>query len=748
MNTFKSSRTGSKAGPEKTHAAYSLPALQDEDGADIGQILQGIWRRKMLIVLCAILSAGVFFGLTATQPNMYTARTTLILDSREQQVIASQDQIVGDLQINNPIIEGEVAILKSRPILERVVMEMGIGRFDGLDPALRPPGAIARVKTYAKSSLKNAIALVTGPSAEAPAVQPIITPEQRRLNRVMGVLREGTSVYRVGSSYVIEIKVTTNDPVLSAETSNRLAQAYIDTKISDRQSVVESATRWLSGEVEVRRLRLADTEEQVEKFKSDQLAFSGTTREMIELQLPELSRQRAMASADLSAAKAQLEQVRSVLQTSGHVVVSQTFPTPFLTSIRIERETLVREDARLASTLGAAHTDRQVIAAEINQIDSVIEKEVDNMVQSLQNEISILSIRQASLEGDVAELEAKLSDISKHSSQLGQLEADAEVARENYETLLGRLGETRAQSEIQRSEAQIISLAQVPGGPSSPRTLLFTAFGTVLGLTCGLFAALMLELTRSVFKRASEVERLTNLPVLSVLPKHHLPKPQNILKVVDNKKYSLISERLRALRTVLTMSAPDAGPQSILLLSSVSHEGKTTTAMGLANFYARAGSRVILVDLDTRRSSVAALIKGQPKFDLSDYLNGDAELAEAIVKAPDLGFDLATTTRSKAYMADRLNSDGVAKLIAELKKSYDAVIIDAPPLLAVSDGLRIASAVDQILYVIRWRSTRRASVQYGLAALQSVDLSPTGVVLTMAESSADPGGYSESYEYT
>jgi len=723
---------------------------QDEDRADIGQIIAAVWRRKLFVLFWTVLCTIVFYAFTVTQPSMYTARTTLILDSREQQVIASQDQIVGDLEINNPIIEGEIAVLNSRPILERVVERMGIERFDGIDPANQPPGALSGAIDTVKGWVSSAAGIFGGSDAPTPNPQTSrlsISPEQRRINRAMMTLREGLSVYRVGSSYVMEITVTTNDPVLSADTANMLAQTYIDTKIADRQSLVESATRWLSEQVEDRRVRLSAAEAQVEQYKREQLAFSGTTREMIELQLPELSRQLGLASADLSAEEARLEQLLAVLAASGHVVVAETFPSSFLTAMRVERETLSREDARLAATLGPNHPDRQVIVAEIDQIDQVIQKEVENIVQSLQNEINILRIRKESLENDVEEQETQLSDIANLSLNLRQLEREAEVSRENYETLLGRLGETRAQSEIQRSEAQIISSAQVPTGPSSPRTRLMTAFGLVLGLTGSLIAALVLELMRSVFKKATELEQATNLPVLAVLPKHRLAKPADILKLTSAKKYSLLSERLRALRTVLSMSA-DEGPRSILLLSSVSHEGKTTTALGLAAFYARSGSSVILVDLDTRRSSIMAILKDFPDKDLSDYLNGNAQLSEAIIKPAELEFDLATTAKTKAFMADRLDSDGVSELIETLKQSYDVVIVDAPPLLAVSDGLRIASAVDQILYLVRWRKTSRVSVQYGLSALQSVNLSPTGFVLTMAEASADPGGYSESYEYT
>lgn len=749
MNEFKSMRSKRGSFTPQRRVPLSVPRWSEqEDRADIGQIFFAIWRRKFFIMFWATLTAVLFYVITALQPTMYTARTTLILDSREQQVIAAQDQIVGDLQINNPVIEGEIAVLRSRPMLEQVVLDMGIERFDILDPANGAPGFFSSTVGVLKEQVSGLVALLQGGAAdEEPTAIPLISPEQKRINRAMHGLREGLSVYRVGSSYVMEITVTTVDPVLSADTSNSLAQTYIDSKISNRQNVVESATRWLSEQVEERRVALSATEAQVEQYKREQLAVAGTTREMIELQLPELSRQLGIARADLSAEQARLEQLEAVLEASGYIVVAETFPSSFLTAMRIEQEKLAREDARLAGTLGENHPDRLVIAVEVEQIDRAIEKEVENTVQSIRNEINILTIRKESLDRDVQDLETQLSDLSNLSQDLRQLEGVAEVAREHYESMLGRLGEARAQSEIQRSEAQIISLAQVPTGPSSPRMRLMTAFGLVLGLSGALIAALMLELMTSVFKRAVELENATRLPVLAVLPKQNMPKLSSILKLADAKKYSLLSERLRALRTVLTMSS-SSGPQSILLLSSVSNEGKTTTALGLASFYARSGASVILVDLDTRRSALMALVKEPPDNDLSDYLNGTSELADVIIKRPELDFDIATTAKSKAYMADRLDRESLCKLIETLKKTYDIVIVDAPPVLAVSDGLRIGSAVDHILYLVRWKSTSQASVQYGLSALRSVNLAPSGFVLTMAEAGADPAGYAESYEYT
>jgi capsular exopolysaccharide synthesis family protein len=181
------------------------------------------------------------------------------------------------------------------------------------------------------------------------------------------------------------------------------------------------------------------------------------------------------------------------------------------------------------------------------------------------------------------------------------------------------------------------------------------------------------------------------------------------------------------------------------VISSVPQEGKTTTSLSLAHLCARAGLATILIDLDTRRSVIQKELSPYVKVDLSDYMIGTAELDETIIRPRGVDFDLAVTSRHPALLADSVSSGRMGELIDRLKTRYHVVIIDAPPILAVSDGLALSTVVDKVLYLVRWRKTSRRSVASGLAALKNVGVTPAGLVLTIADTNQDDA--SEHYGY-
>lgn len=723
----------------------SLPkeSIEEEDNADLLAVLRAVYRRKWIVLAATMLTAALFYLFASSLPEQFTARATIMLDPREQQIIANQDQVVGDLKLNNPILESEVAILRSSSLLETVIEQIGIERFDALDPMNREPSLLDKVlgRTQTPPSPD-----ATNTAEGAGALEPLISPERRRVNRIVGALREGLQIARLGESYVIEITLTSIDAELSAAVANTLAQNYIAAQLADRQRVAETATAWLSRQVEERRTEVQRAETTAEEYRRTQLSEAGASSTVIEQQLAELNRQLANVRSDIATEQARLEQLQNALADRGAIQVAETLDSSAIVSLRGKRQDLLREDVMLSSTLGPNHPSRLNILTELKQIDGSLQVEVDNVAQSFQNEIEVLAKREESLASEVDELETRLADIDTSSLRLRQLEREAEVARTTFEDLLARLGETRAQVEIQRAEAKLINLAQIPLGPSAPRAKLMAAFGATLGLSLSLIMVLVFELVTTGFVQPRRLERETGIRVISTLPKIKLAGPNEALHELEDRPYSLFAERIRQIRTVLTAGGTGR-PQSVLVISSVPQEGKTTTSLALAHLCARSGLSTILIDLDTRRSVIQKELSPYVKLDLSDYMIGAAELDQAIIRPRGVDFDLAVTSRHPALLADSVSSGRMGELIDRLKTRYHIVIIDAPPILAVSDGLALSTVVDKVLYLVRWRKTSRRSVSSGLAALENLGAKPVGIVMTITDTDQDDASDHYGYGY-
>jgi len=743
MTEFKSSRTDLQVVREPRVDPDPVPkaALVEEDSADLLAVVRAVYRRKWLIAAATVITAIVFYAIASSFPDQFTARATLMLDPREQQIVANQNQVVGDLKLNNPILESEVSILRSSSLLESVIEEIGIERFSALDPMNKAPGLIDSILGRGTSSQQSSVSTDMPETAEA---EPLISPERRRINRIVGALREGLQINRLGESYVIEITATSIDAELSAVVANTLARSYISAQLADRQRVAETATAWLSRQVEERRMEVERAEATVEDYRRNQLSEAGASTTVIEQQLAELNRQLANVRSDITTEEARLQQLQNMLTERSAASVADTLESTYIATLRSKREDLLREDTKLAATYGPNHPTRSNLQSELDQIDASLQAEVQNVAQSYQNEIEVLAKREQGLAFEVDALETRLADIATSSLRLRQLEREAEVARATFEDLLARLGETRAQVEIQRAEAKLINLAQIPLGPSAPRAKLMGAFGATLGLSFSLIVALVLEMVTAGYVLARAIERDTGIRVISTLPIVKVSGPPAALHELEDRPYSLFAERIRQIRTVL-ISAASSRPQSILVISSVPQEGKTTTSLSLAHLCARAGLATILIDLDTRRSVIQKELSPYVKVDLSDYMIGTAELDETIIRPRGVDFDLAVTSRHPALLADSVSSGRMGELIDRLKTRYHVVIIDAPPILAVSDGLALSTVVDKVLYLVRWRKTSRRSVASGLAALKNVGVTPAGLVLTIADTNQDDA--SEHYGY-
>ena len=266
----------------------------------------------------------------------------------------------------------------------------------------------------------------------------------------------------------------------------------------------------------------------------------------------------------------------------------------------------------------------------------------------------------------------------------------------------------------------------------------------MIGALC---IALLLETASTGFVRAAQVEESTGLPVLTTLPHTDEDTPRSTLDRLIQDPYSLFAERLRHLRETLLLTNDSDSAHSFVVVSALPGEGKTTTAAGLARMCALSGKSTLLIDLDTRRSCVFRLDVIEMVYDLADVLAQRAGLNDAIQSAPNLGFDLLCSAGHTEVLADGLQKTDLRSLIETLKSTYDVVIIDAPPVLAVSDALLVASVADSVVFTLRWRSTPKQAVSAALMQLGSIGVRPTGIVVNAIALDRDPDHLLKGYGY-
>ena len=693
--------------------------MGDPDSVDLRALVRALWRRKWIVAGTAVIGAFLALAAVSRVEPVYTAVSKVMLDARKATVVPGAE-VIGDLDLRGEVVLGEISVLRSNVLMERVVREIGIDRLGAvLDPA-------------------GAGAVPEGPFAS-------MTAEEIRVERLVWALRRSVSIWREGESFVIGITVETTDPVMSAEIANAISNSYISGQLEARRSFATGATQWIEERAEDLRLQVEAAEAAVEEYRAGTFMSGGDSETSASGQLAQLNEQLAIARADRVSAEARLARMSEVLEREGPVGMTGLVDSPLIDTLGAERIALTRRDDQWAERYGPDHPERVRIAAEIARVDDDLRAEIEARVEAVRSDVEIAMLREASLSEGIDETEARLVDLARGAIGLRQLEREANAARSAYEALLTRLSETRTQEQLQQPDAVVIERATIPGAPSAPRPKLMIAVGAVLGTLAGLAWVLFGSLTAMGYSSLLRLEAETGLPALSVIPQTRARTPRAAIEALRKEPYGPYAERIRALRTALLVQDGKDQPRSVMLLSSLPDEGKTTTLLALAAMSAAAGRSVVVVDCDLRRASVGQAFPGKAKGDFAGFIREDCDLGAAIRHDTVLGADILAPHKPAPELSDQLSPQWLGPLFEKLKETYDVVLVDAPAVLSVSDAQVVAKGVDTRVYLVRALKTPRGAVAKGLGLLGEADIPLTGLAMTMADGREVADSYHEAY---
>ena len=268
----------------------------------------------------------------------------------------------------------------------------------------------------------------------------------------------------------------------------------------------------------------------------------------------------------------------------------------------------------------------------------------------------------------------------------------------------------------------------------------------MLGLLLGLGLAVMRELLDTSVKSAEDVAELTETPVLGGILFDPIAPKRPLLS--DLESHSPRVEAFRILRTNLQFVDIDRDKKVVVVTSSLPGEGKTSTASNVALALHSAGERTLLVDGDMRRPQLATLFGLEPAVGLTTVLLGRMDLADAIQTHAATGLDVLTSGNLPPNPAELLQSHAMGQLLKEVREDYDVVVIDAPPLLPVTDAALIAAQVDGAMVVVRQGKTSRDQLSHAMDRLEAVGARPLGIAMNMVPAgrrNRSYGGYGYGY---
>jgi exopolysaccharide transport family protein len=701
------------------------------------QALIALFRRRLhLLAAVAVLVFAAVAAATFLTAPKYTATAQVMLDPRKEKVTGIQDVLSG-LPADTAVVDTEAEVLKSRALAERVVSAEKLDQDPEFNSSLRKGGLFGGKGGAPLSSIE----------------------QQKRHDRVVDAVLKRLKIKRTGQTYMIEVGFESDSPEKAARIAGAFADRYLLEQLEAKFEATRNANQWLNGRLGELRTQVQDAEAAVEQFKAANGLISAQGATLTEQEISGLNQQLALARVQQAESEARLRTARQQLAAgSNGEDVGEALGSQVVQDLRRQRTEVSRKIAELQSRYGPRHPEVLKTQGELTDIDNQIQAEIRRIVSNLEAQAQIQRERTGSLLGSLSQSRGTLAVNNRATVRLRELERNAESVRTLYESFLTRFKETSAQEGIEQSDARVVSRPKIPTAPSTPNVKLNLALGLLLALGAGVAAVILRELLDTGLGTAEDVEQVLGLPHLAGVPTlastldrkaGEVPAPADF--VVD-KPLSSFSESFRNLRTSLQFSRLGETVKVVAITSSLPDEGKTTTSICLARSMAMAGDRVVVVDCDLRKRALNRVLGVEPEAGLLEVLAGTATLEQALRKDEVSGADILPLARSAYTPKDVFGTAAMDKLLADLRKRYDMVILDTAPVLPVADTRALATKADVVALLVRWRKTPRKAAETALKLLQTGETHVAGAVLSQIDlrqqaryGYGDPGYYYSSY---
>jgi capsular exopolysaccharide synthesis family protein len=561
-------------------------------------------------------------------------------------------------------------------------------------------------------------------------------------------LAKKLDVGRQGLTYMVAVRAHARQAGRSAAIANLVTQEYLRQSKALRAKQAADQAQTLLAEIGPLGREVVDSDEAVARFKSSHhIVSSGSNGPtgagtVTEQQTATIAAELGRASADAAAARAAAATAQEQVRQAGEDSVSQVLNSPSMTELRNQRAQVLREQAQLAGVYGPDHPALVRINGQLAKLDKEIKEAADHVVSGLQADARAASQRESVVRGQLSGLEGKLQQDAQASAVAAGLQRDADAKRATFNDLSRSAQEQAQEARIGEVRAWIASPATIPLAPSFPKKSIFLIIGAIVGMVAGAVAAAGRELGEDGFRTGEEAASELRAPLLAAVPE--LPDARRPLlwskrnervcwDHVLNKPVSSFAEAIRNVRAALLGHAEGPGPKAICVTSAVMGEGKSAIAVALARVMAMSGDRVLLVDCDLRRGGLAKLrgdtAEQRAPTGLMEVLHGKVDAQSAIVPDVVPGLSLLCLDSPVFTARDLFSGQAARELLDHLRSDYDFIILDAPPVLAVTDAWTIASICDATLMVVRHGKTARAAVRAAAARLSLRGSSPGGVIL-------------------
>lgn len=737
-----------------------LNARTRETSFGFPDLMMFLKRRWLLIMFCALALFVATGAWLSTIQTRYTATAELTLIDQRQQSTPIADLLSG-VPLSRQLVEQEVTTMRSKAFLIEVIKRIDAqSDLSILGPPITPTfpeRVIDSIKDFVlvwvrpEPSYQNSDSVAEEPETETIAttlgsVTTIATePADDDVNidqeAAFVVLAEDLERYgddadylggllnisQRGNSYVIGISAQTVNPAHAAEIANAVATEYTRFSLAIRGDALGEQVELLSGRVDELGNALQAAETAVVDFQENVMGINNFTDDRLAGQIIDMSRRQIEARAEVVRAQAQYEKAKSDIDSLGAIEAAAVLNSPILANVRAELSQLRIDRSRVTERFGAESTQVAAVDAVIDRIYEEIEIETGRVLSELQTELSIRETTETSINAELLALEEAMLARSRDMVELAKLQRIADANRIAYEEFLNIATESEQYQALQQPTVRLLSYAEVPEGPSSPRYLVMLAIAGTAGFLIGLGLAILREAVDNRIKTVPQLRRVSGLPVIGSLSMIGRVGARRLSQRINSGQDTplhrdeqvLVGESNATVSFLLNMIDHKSG--TVVVTSAVPGEGASTVAFLIADTLSRRGESVLLIDTSTKKAIAEADLKGGVLVDIEETTE--------IVKR-ESGIHTLSLSGATQTDPDALSEDLRSILMKKIVETYDYVIIDTPPILSSSVGLRFLRDADATVVASRWNATPRQTIEACAQMLSDLNAQRTCMVMT------------------
>jgi polysaccharide biosynthesis transport protein len=509
---------------------------------------------------------------------------------------------------------------------------------------------------------------------------------------------------------------------------------------------------WLSTQMSQLQQRASSAQQKLAQFQeANNLVGTTPTDNTVVDRLKLLNERVTLAESDRIVKEAQFR----AATTGDPAVLTSLITDPELTSLEGTRGTLYAQYAQLSAKYGENYPLLAETKRQLADVQAKIDTDVKVITSRLREDFTASQQAEDMLRDQYEKEISRAQSLNRKQADYAVLVAEGTASRDLYDTLEYKLQQATVNAGLDSINTMIVDRARVPILPIEPKGLLIVACALILGLAVGIGAALIKDAIGGEIQTISQIENSAGLATLATVP-HIDWHPRGEASDAQSRLITLREGRsrgadsYRTLRNSVLLSSIDRAPQLMLITSSLSGEGKTSTAANYSIVLAQRGARVLVIDSDLRRPTMHTVLGVPNKLGLSDFLIDRATAEDIQTPVPDLpNLKFISAGSNLTFPSESLSSAKLHTLLEQWKAEYDNVILDSAPVLLVSDSLPIANVADATILIARAGLTPLKALMRSRAILARAHARIAGVLLNDTTSTGQEYGYygKDGYDY-